>query len=651
MKGKKIIATLLVVCLISGCSSKVAELDASKEVKADEVITEKGEVTVSEKKGETPEEVAKILSEEFADVCFNDGTKLFDELYGLNESGEWYYACADVNNDGVNEIAVWPQYAGGFYLLDVKRKEIIYSGCTWENLLDYNGYKGISYHRPGGAPTNNQYKYISFDENNETSEFYWAWYDGDENMVFNDELDEHDLFLVNDAEVSYDNWVEQTSQYMELVDNYKERIPFSMICDESGYEKVIYQGKEVKLSDLLDINRTTYARADVNGNGNEEIAFSSGDAMYILDPESREIVYESEDTGKLVSDGGLIYMGRFTYGNGIPYTYVELDEEYKEKNECTWSVNWDDCYFFNGKEEEHDKWMHLTEYYRQKRRGEVPWRGVTSFKGIFSQENCKEVELQNKIERFENKTLDEVREYVDSVGYSPEDEFYPDMYEWRILDNGERKLFNVSYVFSYSGEASWAYLVKETPNDMQVVLEYPHNARDRYHIYDGLYIHNCGAGGAAYSIEDLYVIDDELNNLNMLTDEAELKNIYSYRTDFLGFYMTYDYEKDFGKECNLLDIVKENEGLPDGPEYLWFRRLKVSDKLLCWFNFKDTEEKERFLKAFKESNISENVIICNDEEEFAEKGKKLILEEEGVDIDELFSKDPIIGDKETYIWN
>lgn len=122
-----------------------------------------------------------------------------------------FYAHADVCGDKNEEDAYLSR--ASMYVIDRAENKVIYEGCSYEKLLDWNGHKGIIYQRDGGAPTNTIYQYISLDENGEVlTKITWALYDGDENGVF----DENDYYEFNGQEVEYAKWQEITAEYMEM---------------------------------------------------------------------------------------------------------------------------------------------------------------------------------------------------------------------------------------------------------------------------------------------------------------------------------------------------------------------------------------------------------------------------------------------------
>ena len=157
--------------------------------------------------------------------------------------------------------------------------------------------------------------------------------------------------------------------------------------------------------------------------------------------------------------------------------------------------------------------------------------------GQDSIEEKEEVVFCENAEKFASDILEKVR----TDYYSEEQDYEMDVeiYRKRILHapSGELYYFRISTM--PVGEGDVTYIIKETKEGMKVLFEEVEWSRNRYNIYDGVYVQNCGSSGAANTSEDLYYLDSE----------KEL--IYSFKTDRFKSYLDYGYEQDFGSKCHL----------------------------------------------------------------------------------------------------
>lgn len=166
------------------------------------------------------------VNENNYDNCINkDDSIIFEgkkiDLESLLNDDNVIYSIADVDNDGILEIGF--RTSKELFVINVKEKEVIYCGSCYDNLLDYNGEKGIIYIREGGAPTHKDYQYFKLDDRGNTSlVFKWACYDINENNVY----EEDDLYDINGQTVTCSDYVKKTELYSDLTLHLSEWMNF-----------------------------------------------------------------------------------------------------------------------------------------------------------------------------------------------------------------------------------------------------------------------------------------------------------------------------------------------------------------------------------------------------------------------------------------
>lgn len=187
--------------------------------------------------------------------------------------------------------------------------------------------------------------------------------------------------------------------------------------------------------------------------------------------------------------------------------------------------------------------------------------------------------------------------------------------------------------------ALWGYIVGETPEGVQTLYDYEYSARNRYNIYEGGYIQNIGESSAASWGEDLYLVEDSI------------KMIYSYESEPLEDYLKWRYERDFGKESNIPEKMKE-AGMTDSDIFGTFmQRMAIGGKhiwLLEFYKGAPESVKNMAYDALAVSDISANVMVCREEDDFIEKSKAE-LKRQGYDTDKIF-ENLIVGERESWIW-
>ena len=423
--------------------------------------------------------------------------------------------------------------------------------------------------------------------------------------------------------------------------------------DGEEWEYVTYCGRMIKLSDLLPEDQTRYARADINGDGIKEIGFKTPDAVYILDTTRNEIIYRGTQYDDLIDSNG--YHGVFHESGPFykeRFRFISINE--KDECEIRISLSIDEdfkaaennespklFYRINGDEYEYSEWKERASECLQIRKEKELWFGMASLKGVLSDEDCEEVRLQKKLESFETEEYIRVKKEVEEDNKFEEipieKEVIPNLMGWGYVKKEKGKLFNLGINRTPIGENSRMFVLEEAPEGMNVVYEYYSLARDRITLYDGAYILNAGSGGAAYSIETLYYVDEEL------------KEVYHYETDLLIEYLAseWGYYKDLGEDCSLLDDLKEI-GYSDWLE-LPFYHMRVGDKTLWWVYVTEDEDENLVYETIEKSDISDKITLCRTKEDFFETAKRLI-KESGHDVDAIFSNKPIGNDGGSYIW-
>ena len=149
----------------------------------------------------SPEDVVALLEET---VDYNGTSVKTKELL---ESDKSFYACADVVGDVDEEIGL---LSGRFiYIIDPKEKKVVYEGINYENLVNYEGKRGILYERVGGAPNHVDYQFSVFDDAGALKEVCtWSMYDADSDGDY----DENDEYEYNYEDTEYEKWKEMTEE-------------------------------------------------------------------------------------------------------------------------------------------------------------------------------------------------------------------------------------------------------------------------------------------------------------------------------------------------------------------------------------------------------------------------------------------------------
>ncbi len=230
-----------------------------------------------------------------------------------------------------------------------------------------------------------------------------------------------------------------------------------------------------------------------------------------------------------------------------------------------------------------------------------------------------------------DKLLEEMREYI------PDYNGKPSIIDRTIIKTDKGDLYH--FHIDLDVALLWGYIVEETPEGVQTVYDYEYSARSRYNLYEGGYIQHIGSNSAASWGEDLCQIDDTT------------KSIYSYESEPFKDYLEWRYKRDFGKESNIVEKMKD-AGMTDSDVFgTLMQRMTVGDKhiwLLEFYNGAPESVKNMAYDAVAVSDIPDNIMVCREEEDFIEKCKAE-LKRQGYDIDKIF-ENLLVGERESWIW-
>lgn len=298
----------------------------------------------------------------------------------------------------------------------------------------------------------------------------------------------------------------------------------------------------------------------------------------------------------------------------------------KDKDWCIWQYsNRKRLKGYNGKE----KYIDMNVFYGTKEEFALFGKIVSD---VMIEENEKNQD--DKLASFKESILEKEK------SESAYDDIEPSLYDQYEVESEKGKLYFFSVRSTPIGEGDNSYIVKESDEGIEIVFEYWNSARNRHNIYDGVYVQNCANGGAAYNSETMHWITDEV------------KTIYSYETGFFSEYFFDDYPASLQSESNALELLYE-AGFTDDMLKRWgIEKFTAEDSTVWLLMFPKEMEQGEIECAYQiidEWIASDTTTVCRDREEFISKSKAL-LESQGVDIDELLSGNPLIGEKESFIW-
>lgn len=142
----------------------------------------------------------------------SDGAIKIKDL-SLEPDFKTYYALFDMNGDGIPELHLRPVVGGSYLIFTYLDEQIVFwhTGPDYESPLN-NG--AILYERDGAAPTHINYYYLVLDSNgNETMKVNFSKYHSvDESGKT--ESAEYDVFMMEDKEVSEEEWNSLTKDYL-----------------------------------------------------------------------------------------------------------------------------------------------------------------------------------------------------------------------------------------------------------------------------------------------------------------------------------------------------------------------------------------------------------------------------------------------------
>lgn len=124
-----------------------------------------------------------------------------------------YYALFDMNGDGIPELHLRPVVGGSYIIFTYLDGQIVlwHSGPDYESPLNN---RAILYERDGAAPTHINYYYLVLDSNgNETSKVNFSKYHSVDESGKTESTD-YDVFMMEDKEVSEDEWNSLTKDYL-----------------------------------------------------------------------------------------------------------------------------------------------------------------------------------------------------------------------------------------------------------------------------------------------------------------------------------------------------------------------------------------------------------------------------------------------------
>ena len=208
---------------------------------------------------------------------------------------------------------------------------------------------------------------------------------------------------------------------------------FEIAYPYDDYEYVIYNGQRVKLEDLLTGEERYFARADIAGDEEKEIAFLSGKKMYIIDKESRVVFYEGTDN-EILLIGRIRGVYKYVKEENTGYTdnriiaFNDKKESYVEKK---WG--WNGSYYFDREDNlDYETWNTKRWHYAfDESQSEVPWTKIESIKLILSDGKYSDSETEREPIEVGNSEFENV---VNKVVNIPWDQRIEDV-EW--IEEGE----------------------------------------------------------------------------------------------------------------------------------------------------------------------------------------------------------------------
>ena len=142
----------------------------------------------------------------------SDGVVTIKDI-SLKPDLKTYYALFDMNGDGISELHLRPIVGGSYAIFTYLDGQIVlwHDGPDYEAPLN-NG--AILYERDGAAPTHINYYYLVLDsDGKEISKVNFSKYHSADESGLTESAD-YDVFMVEDKEVSEDEWNSLTNEYL-----------------------------------------------------------------------------------------------------------------------------------------------------------------------------------------------------------------------------------------------------------------------------------------------------------------------------------------------------------------------------------------------------------------------------------------------------
>lgn len=142
----------------------------------------------------------------------SDGVVTIKDI-SLEPDLKTYYALFDMNGDGISELHLRPIVGGSYAIFTYLDGQIVlwHDGPDYETPLN-NG--AILYERDGAAPTHINYYYLVLDSaGKEISKVNFSKYHSVDESGLTESTD-YDVFMIEDKEVSEDEWNSLTNEYL-----------------------------------------------------------------------------------------------------------------------------------------------------------------------------------------------------------------------------------------------------------------------------------------------------------------------------------------------------------------------------------------------------------------------------------------------------
>lgn len=413
--------------------------------------------------------------------------------------------------------------------------------------------------------------------------------------------------------------------------------------NDEDFTHFFFNGELVEISEFLEGEPIWYTRGDVDGDGAAEIGLMSRRFMCIIKPENKEIIFDGPNYYRFLDsegDHGLVYERQGGAPDHTTWQYLTLVKD-DWKTECEWehyerdSSTDKDLYLFEGKEYKNTEWYELAGDYIDKSERTSPWFEIETLDGVFAGKSDK-LSFEEKVKVYEGEILEKERQQLEKLGN--EYNIVPCAYYRRVWDLDNTRLYFFSVRIAPTKEVMNSYLVKETESGVECIFEYYSSARIVYSLYnsmkyDGFFIRHCGSGGRGYQTEDVWFID------------GDVTPVYSTRTTWLADYLSFHMNDDYPEGSNLETLLAQSDFIDN----IWVKQMKVGEEAVWLVNGSDDAQVKQALDVLNESDLSDRVIFCYDNDEFFEKCKELI-NRNGISVEEVLNGKPTVGERLTLFW-